>query len=369
MKQKVERKKTRVKAASAKLPCRQFEGSWVGRILQCLGNYWGVDVHREVDQLFGWDYKAGVVGNSSESRLYRLRQQHVHDGTLQQGWLKLLPNVWLTLEMSLSQWGWKRMRCWIEDRGKVPENVWSDLDVSEQQRLLNCRWRREMTSEVVLKANGADLYNIKASCSNMTFCCVYVGCLTVTDSVHTSPSELWRCRNQYQVIVFLKTELTYTVRHKGFMLAVAPPKTNVLHLWRCATLSKGAKEVNASGKTFTVRSSLQLHVDRNDDGVAYTCKVDHVALTQTPQQATEVLEVHCECTNTLDSTLTVNFRIIWLFLASHYIYGTNFLFIILLYWNIINLITFLSYISSTFVSRWHFKRIMFQTVLIFHKPN
>ncbi|XP_068572002.1 cell adhesion molecule 2a isoform X3 [Cebidichthys violaceus] len=55
---------------------------------------------------------------------------------------------------------------------------------------------------------------------------------------------------------------------------------------------KGAKEVNASGKTFTVRSSLQLHVDRNDDGVAYTCKVDHVALTQTPQQATEVLEVH-----------------------------------------------------------------------------
>lgn len=53
--------------------------------------------------------------------------------------------------------------------------------------------------------------------------------------------------------------------------------------------------MNASGKTFTVRSSLQLHVDRNDDGVAYTCKVDHVALAQTPQQATEVLEVHCEC--------------------------------------------------------------------------
>uniref|UniRef100_A0A674NF78 Cell adhesion molecule 2a n=1 Tax=Takifugu rubripes TaxID=31033 RepID=A0A674NF78_TAKRU len=46
---------------------------------------------------------------------------------------------------------------------------------------------------------------------------------------------------------------------------------------------KGAKEVNASGKTFTVQSSLQLHVDRNDDGVAYTCKVDHVALTAKPQ--------------------------------------------------------------------------------------
>lgn len=55
--------------------------------------------------------------------------------------------------------------------------------------------------------------------------------------------------------------------------------------------------MNASGKTFTVRSSLQLHVDRNDDGVAYTCRVDHVALAQAPQQATEVLEVHCEYTH------------------------------------------------------------------------
>ncbi|XP_077447681.1 cell adhesion molecule 2-like isoform X3 [Stigmatopora argus] len=55
---------------------------------------------------------------------------------------------------------------------------------------------------------------------------------------------------------------------------------------------KGAKEVNASGNTFTVRSSLQLHVDRRDDGVAYTCRVDHEALLQAPQQTTEVLEVH-----------------------------------------------------------------------------
>ncbi|XP_053542595.1 cell adhesion molecule 2a isoform X4 [Ictalurus punctatus] len=55
---------------------------------------------------------------------------------------------------------------------------------------------------------------------------------------------------------------------------------------------KGAKEVNASGKTFTVRSSLQLQVDRNDDGVAYTCKVVHEALRAVPQQTTEVLEVH-----------------------------------------------------------------------------
>ncbi|KAK3521451.1 hypothetical protein QTP70_004964 [Hemibagrus guttatus] len=55
---------------------------------------------------------------------------------------------------------------------------------------------------------------------------------------------------------------------------------------------KGAKEVNASGKTFTVRSSVQLQVDRNDDGVAYTCKVVHEALRAIPQQTTEVLEVH-----------------------------------------------------------------------------
>ncbi|MCJ8742553.1 hypothetical protein PDJAM_G00083350 [Pangasius djambal] len=55
---------------------------------------------------------------------------------------------------------------------------------------------------------------------------------------------------------------------------------------------KGAKEVNASGKTFTVKSSVQLRVDRNDDGVAYTCKVVHEALRSVPQQTTEVLEVH-----------------------------------------------------------------------------
>lgn len=62
--------------------------------------------------------------------------------------------------------------------------------------------------------------------------------------------------------------------------------------------------MNASGKTFTVQSSLQLHVDRNDDGVAYTCKVDHVALTQKPQQATEVLKVHCESARTQTPTNT-----------------------------------------------------------------
>ncbi|XP_050977564.1 cell adhesion molecule 2a isoform X4 [Labeo rohita] len=55
---------------------------------------------------------------------------------------------------------------------------------------------------------------------------------------------------------------------------------------------KGAKEVNASGKTFTVKSSLQLQVNRHDDGVAYTCRVDHVALTATHEETTQVLEVH-----------------------------------------------------------------------------
>ncbi|XP_067254083.1 cell adhesion molecule 2a [Chanodichthys erythropterus] len=53
-----------------------------------------------------------------------------------------------------------------------------------------------------------------------------------------------------------------------------------------------AKEVNASGKTFTVKSSLRLQVDRQDDGVAYTCRVDHVALTATHEETTQVLEVH-----------------------------------------------------------------------------
>lgn len=33
-------------------------GSWVGG---CLGSERGIDGHGEVDQLFGWDYKAGVA--------------------------------------------------------------------------------------------------------------------------------------------------------------------------------------------------------------------------------------------------------------------------------------------------------------------
>ncbi|KAM4627856.1 cell adhesion molecule 2b isoform 3-T3 [Polymixia lowei] len=54
---------------------------------------------------------------------------------------------------------------------------------------------------------------------------------------------------------------------------------------------QGSKEVNATGKSFTVRSSLQFQVDRRDDGVAYTCSVEHVSLPK-PYTTTEVLEVH-----------------------------------------------------------------------------
>ncbi|XP_028840235.1 cell adhesion molecule 2a isoform X1 [Denticeps clupeoides] len=66
----------------------------------------------------------------------------------------------------------------------------------------------------------------------------------------------------------------------------------------------GYKEVNASGKTFTVKSSLQMHVDRDDDGVAYTCRVDHVSLATIPQQATEVLEVQYAPRVQIKHTLT-----------------------------------------------------------------
>ncbi|XP_056230800.1 cell adhesion molecule 2-like isoform X4 [Seriola aureovittata] len=54
---------------------------------------------------------------------------------------------------------------------------------------------------------------------------------------------------------------------------------------------QGTKEVNATGKSFTVRSSVQFQVDKRDDGVAYTCSVEHVSLSN-PYMTTEVLEVH-----------------------------------------------------------------------------
>ncbi|CAL9683808.1 unnamed protein product [Knipowitschia caucasica] len=53
----------------------------------------------------------------------------------------------------------------------------------------------------------------------------------------------------------------------------------------------GSKVLNATGRSFTVRSSLQFQVDRREDSVAYTCSVEHVSLS-TPYMTTEVLEVH-----------------------------------------------------------------------------
>uniref|UniRef100_A0A3Q2ZKH0 Cell adhesion molecule 2b n=1 Tax=Hippocampus comes TaxID=109280 RepID=A0A3Q2ZKH0_HIPCM len=62
-------------------------------------------------------------------------------------------------------------------------------------------------------------------------------------------------------------------------------EVQVLHVKYCTT------EVSASGKSFTVRSSLHFQVGRGDDGVAYTCMVDHLSLSN-PYMTTEVLEVH-----------------------------------------------------------------------------
>lgn len=60
---------------------------------------------------------------------------------------------------------------------------------------------------------------------------------------------------------------------------------------------------------------MQLQVDRNDDGVAYTCKVVHEALQSVSQQTTEVLEVHCK------SCLCLNLQLVFCFyfcISFHY---------------------------------------------------
>lgn len=54
----------------------------------------------------------------------------------------------------------------------------------------------------------------------------------------------------------------------------------------------GEKEVNVIGKTYTIKSSLQMSVDQNDDGVTFMCQVDHVSLADSPHKATQLLEVH-----------------------------------------------------------------------------
>ncbi|TRZ01965.1 hypothetical protein DNTS_007946, partial [Danionella cerebrum] len=55
---------------------------------------------------------------------------------------------------------------------------------------------------------------------------------------------------------------------------------------------QGQKEVNATGRSFTVKSKVHLRVDRTDDGAAYTCVVEHMTLGSLAHQVTEVLEVH-----------------------------------------------------------------------------
>ncbi|XP_062906278.1 cell adhesion molecule 2b isoform X1 [Mobula hypostoma] len=51
------------------------------------------------------------------------------------------------------------------------------------------------------------------------------------------------------------------------------------------------KEPDSKGKTFTVRSTLRLPVNRDDDGVAVRCSVDHESLRSSPQVATQILNI------------------------------------------------------------------------------
>uniref|UniRef100_A0A8C6WWJ2 Cell adhesion molecule 2 n=1 Tax=Neogobius melanostomus TaxID=47308 RepID=A0A8C6WWJ2_9GOBI len=58
---------------------------------------------------------------------------------------------------------------------------------------------------------------------------------------------------------------------------------------------QGSKEINATGRSFTVKSSLQFQVDRRDDSVAYTCSVEHVSLSTV--SANSVLTQHTHGTD------------------------------------------------------------------------
>ncbi|KTF81394.1 hypothetical protein cypCar_00020235 [Cyprinus carpio] len=69
-------------------------------------------------------------------------------------------------------------------------------------------------------------------------------------------------------------------------------KWYMLDRFSCDYVLAGQKEVNAIGRSFSVRSTIHLKVDRTDDGAAYTCVVEHIALGSLPHQVTEVLEVH-----------------------------------------------------------------------------
>lgn len=231
--------------------------SVVGGVLQCLRNYWGIGLHVEADLLHGWDYKAGVAVNSlSQTELCILTIRN-------------------TVTWSSCQ---------------TPDWLWFCFCPNETEN--GCHVEVETKAEVKCLKFVKILFVIYLMLHLLNSHLIEV-CMSPK-----MPQTYDDC--------FLEQTLTEG-HHLHFCAAVSPHKINVLRLWQYATLPKGAKEVNASGKTFTVRSSLQLHVDRNDDGVAYTCKVDHVALTQTPQQTTEVLVVHCESTHSNTHTCIIQY--------------------------------------------------------------
>lgn len=227
----------------------------VGGVLQCLTNYWGIGLHVEADLLYGWDYKAGVAVDSlSQTELCILTIRN-------------------TVHWSYCQ---------------TPDWLWLCCCPNETEN--GCHVELETKAEV--------------TCLKIFF--LFIWCFICLILTWVRYACLQKCLRP--VMIVFRADLNGGAS-PTFLCGGSPHKINVLPLWQYATLPKGAKEVNASGKTFTVRSSLQLHVDRNDDGVAYTCKVDHVALTQTPQQTTEVLEVHCESTHS--STHTCIIQSVW----------------------------------------------------------
>lgn len=127
--------------------------------------------------------------------------------------------------------------------------------------------------------------------------------LSVSERRHFENAISWYSRFSEHVqisvfppLLFLKNAFGWRAQEsKLFLNNISIHKyiATLLIFW----FSAGTKEVNATGKSFTVRSSLQLQVDKRDDGVAYTCSVEHVTLSS-PYMTTEVLEVHCECSHT-----------------------------------------------------------------------
>lgn len=120
-------------------------------------------------------------------------------------------------------------------------------------------------------------------------------CLHTTKVFYWNIKSLKKIGASFWTLVFHNTSSS----HCNFDCNVCE---TLKHMMLCLLPLSGAKEVNASGKTFTVKSSLQLLVNRHDDGVAYTCRVDHVSLTATHEETTQVLEVHCEYSWVLTQT-------------------------------------------------------------------